>query len=355
MAGESRPGSFRAARLFFGSPRAVPGLRGCRRAGRGGDILLDLADQVLQIVGLPAQLDGACRARLRAPSRYRPVCAGAPGRARSSVFFPAKVRRDHGRAPRVRRQFRSVLLPARPGRPPSVSTSTFMSGSTAPNKMAARTDCSASSGLTSRAGGGRRPSLCRAASTSAITARRLASERRMVSSLPESVFSRRSVAAMRSSTARMFAAVPIRQLAELAAVLADRIELGLELGGDVGVALLLGPNLLQLFLPRTLQGLGRDRDVRDLRVSREAGGKHECACAHEPPRRLEEAGRGHIGKIGPKFIEEPLTFRIARRNSSYGAARSGARSQMRERCAGAAAAMTVRETGSNSAPRRPGS
>ena len=44
---------------------------------------------------------------------------------------------------------------------------------------------------------------------------------------------------------------------ELAAVLADRVDLGLELGGEVGGLLLLGLDLVQLLLPRALGGLRR--------------------------------------------------------------------------------------------------
>ena len=43
-----------------------------------------------------------------------------------------------------------------------------------------------------------------------------------------------------------------QQLVELAAVLADRVELGLELGGELGVLLLLGLDLVEFLLPRAL-------------------------------------------------------------------------------------------------------
>ncbi len=57
IAGESRPGSWSAARLPFRVGRPVgSGARCCRRTGRSRDILLDSGDQVLQIVGLPGQL-----------------------------------------------------------------------------------------------------------------------------------------------------------------------------------------------------------------------------------------------------------------------------------------------------------
>ena len=52
-----------------------------------------------------------------------------------------------------------------------------------------------------------------------------------------------------------------QQRIELAAVLADRVELGLELGGELGRPLLLGLDLFQFLLPRALGGLGRDRDA----------------------------------------------------------------------------------------------
>ena len=200
-----------------------------------------------------------------------------------------------------------------------------MSGSTAPNKMAARTDCSASSGLTSSAGGGRRPNLCRAASTSAMTARRLASERRIVSSLPDSALSRRSARRDAVLDGAEIGRGADQQLAELAAVLADRIELRLEPGGHVGGLFLLGLDLLQLFLPRALGGFRRDRDP--LRQRRQAGDEQDTRAErrhYQPARCLEEAGQGHHADWAPKFIEEPLTLRIAAQ-LSYGAAarRSG--------------------------------
>ena len=49
--------------------------------------------------------------------------------------------------------------------------------------MAERTDCSASSGVTSSAGGGCRPIRCNAASTPAMSARRPSSEARSVAFL----------------------------------------------------------------------------------------------------------------------------------------------------------------------------
>ena len=128
-----------------------------------------------------------------------------------------------------------------------------------------------------------------------MTARRLASERRIVSSLPESALSRRSVAGDAVLDGADIGRGADQQLAQLAAVLADRVELGLELGGDVGVPLLLGLDLLQLFLPGALGSLGRDRDAACARAGEAGGEQHTRAerRSDQPARCLEGAGQGH--------------------------------------------------------------
>ena len=95
----------------------------------------------------------------------------------------------------------------------------------------------------------------------------------MVSSLPDSALSRRSARRDAVLDGAEIGRRADQQLAELAAVLADRIELGLEPGGHVGGAFLLGLDLLQLFLPRALGGFGRDRDP--LRQRRQAGDEQD--------------------------------------------------------------------------------
>ena len=75
--------------------------------------------------------------------------------------------------------------------------------------MAVRSDCSASSGLTSSAGGVRRPARCRAASTSTISERRESSEPRICCSRLSSGRSRASASPIRVSTPRTWAAMSI--------------------------------------------------------------------------------------------------------------------------------------------------
>ena len=161
---------------------------------------------------------------------------------------------------RVRRRFPCAPAPARRDRRPALPTSCRISGSTAPSSMAVRTDCSASSGLTISAGGGRRPMRCSAASTSPITARRPSSDLRMVSSLASSGLSRASVAAIaafdaaqRSRRCRSDRWLSLRRSSPIA-------RSALEPGLDLGVALLLGPDLFQFLLPGALLGLRGHRD-----------------------------------------------------------------------------------------------
>ena len=83
------------------------------------------------------------------------------------------------------------------------------SGTTEPSSIAVRSDCSASSGRTSSAGGVRRPARCRAASTSTISARRESSEARTCCSRLSSGRRRPSVSPMRVSTPRTWVAMSI--------------------------------------------------------------------------------------------------------------------------------------------------
>lgn len=78
------------------------------------------------------------------------------------------------------------------------------SGTTAPSRMALRTDDSASSGLTRMAGGGLSPMRCRAPSTSASTSRRADSEARIFCCWP---FSPSSLAPMSSMSWPSFCSV----------------------------------------------------------------------------------------------------------------------------------------------------
>ena len=75
--------------------------------------------------------------------------------------------------------------------------------------MAVRSDCSASSGRTSKAGGVRRPARCSAASTSTISERRESSEPLICCSRASSGRSRASASPIRVSTLRTWAAMSI--------------------------------------------------------------------------------------------------------------------------------------------------
>ena len=83
------------------------------------------------------------------------------------------------------------------------------SGTTDPSSMAVRSDCSASSGRTSSAGGVRRPARCSAASTSTISERRESSEALTCCSRTSSGRSRASVSPIRVSTLRTWVAMSI--------------------------------------------------------------------------------------------------------------------------------------------------
>ena len=114
------------------------------------------------------------------------------------------------------------------------------SGTTEPSSIAVRSDCNASSGRTSSAGGVRRPARCRAASTSTISVRREASEdaNRLLAPI-ERAQPRFGVAD--AGLGRAHLARDIDQLrVELAAVLADRGYLGLQLRLRVGGGFLCG-------------------------------------------------------------------------------------------------------------------
>ena len=118
-----------------------------------------------------------------------------------------------------------------------------------------RSDCSASSGRTSKAGGVRRPARCSAASTSTT------SERRELSEAADLLLARIERAQPPFGVADAgFDAAHLRGdidqlLVELAAVLADRGDIGLELRLRFGRALLLRRGRLE-FLLALLDGVG---------------------------------------------------------------------------------------------------
>ncbi len=143
--------------------------------------------------------------------------------------------------------------------------------------MAVRSDCSASSGLTSKAGGVRRPARCRAASTSTISARRESSELRICCSRVSSGCRPGFGVADPGFDAAHLGGDVDQLLVQLAAILADRGDFGFEPFLGVGRALLLGAGGLEFLLAlpddvgrgvvrlrrRGLGGGGRRADARE--------------------------------------------------------------------------------------------
>ena len=131
--------------------------------------------------------------------------------------------------------------------------------------MAVRTDCSASSGRTMMAGGGWRPMRCSAASTSAMVARR-----------PRSDWRSDALAVVQRLQPPFGFGDPLfgvaqprgavdQRLVELAAVLADGLDLVLELGLSLGGLLLLGADRFELLVAlaqRVERGLGVEPGLR---------------------------------------------------------------------------------------------
>ena len=178
--------------------------------------------------------------------------------------------------------------------------------------MAVRSDCSASSGLTSNAGGVRRPARCRAASTSAISERRESSERANLALAGIE----RAKPRLGVVDAALDAAHPrgnVDQLRiELAAILADRRDLGLELVLQLRRGLLLRAGGLELLLalldevgvparrPAASAGATWARATgavaarpSDARIDTECGARRP---AHRPRGRADlELGCGHDG------------------------------------------------------------
>ena len=122
--------------------------------------------------------------------------------------------------------------------------------------MAVRSDCSASSGLTSKAGGVRRPARCRAASTSTISERReFERAADLLLAGIERAQPRFGVADPGLDAAHLGGDVDQLRI-ELAAVLADRRDIGLEFLLQFGRALLLRAGGFE-FLLALLDGVGR--------------------------------------------------------------------------------------------------
>ena len=330
----SRPGSFSAceARLGLGS-------LGDRRSGPAPLATMSCSRRPIRSLRLSAWR-ASCSALDRSPSSAFSVSACLRWRSWTSSVIrvlscesAARSRPSPSRSVAI--SLRTLTSSERSAT--SVSTSTFMPGRTAPRSIAVRTETSASSGLTIRAGGGWRPIRWSAASTSAITARRLrkrAADGVLVAAAgPQAAFRRpRPVPRPRAPCGGAD-----QELIELAPVLADRVELGLELRLDLGLLLLLGTELREFLLARAFSGLGRDRDgAGRLRLRRRADlerrlrrrarrRNREQAHAHrgcEQPRREAACERrDHLAKIRTKFIDEPLTFRVRRIGGKRRAAR----------------------------------
>ena len=139
---------------------------------------------VASLASWPARSRSAARARSASPCAAWRAATSAPRRSRSPTSDAnALASPSFSWAMLVRRRTISLKSVA------SASVSLRNSGKTAPSKIDVRIAASMSSGPTSTAGGGLRPMRCNAASTSAMTPRRLSSDRLMASSLPPSASS----------------------------------------------------------------------------------------------------------------------------------------------------------------------
>ena len=98
------------------------------------------------------------------------------------------------------------------------------------------------------AGGGSRPMRCSAASTSAMAARRPASDWRIARSLSSSGLSLASVSAIRAFGRAQAAGGVDQRLVELAAVLADGVDFELEPGLGLRGLLLLGADVFEFLV-----------------------------------------------------------------------------------------------------------
>ena len=265
--------------LECGEVRPAVGLLVVAGAGRGArprgvrvEALFQLGDQILQIVRLPRQRGGALALARRAPSRPRSAVfcrssTSSASRWRSSAS-DAEIARRACRAPsaislrtlhqlgEIGGQRFGLLRASRAARRRAASRC---------GPIAARLP-----GCTITAGGGRRPIRCRAASTSAITARRPSSDLRSVAlAVVERLAARSSVSAIRSSTSRHAAGGVDQLLVELAAVVAERVDLALAVWlRSRSLCLLFGAQRFE-FLIALLQGFtARAPPARGLRRRR---------------------------------------------------------------------------------------
>ncbi len=210
MAGLSRAGSFSAPR--FGLPLRPAGAP-CRLAVAAAFAALLRSCSILAI--RPCRLSTCLdRVMARAPSASMSFSIALCLRCRSSTSAASLTWSSFSLSRSCAIASRSVAMVLRsatssPRSPASFSARPRNSGTTDPSSIAVRSDCSASSGRTSSAGGVRRPARCSAASTSTISARRESREERICCSRLSSGRSRASASPILVSTLRTWAAMSI--------------------------------------------------------------------------------------------------------------------------------------------------
>ncbi len=100
IAGASRPGITERRQTSASRRSEVFATLACAAAAARADVAMSCSRREIEVCSScpPAGPTGrTVRAPLRAPFRFPAAYAGAPARARSFAFFPAKVRRDHDR------------------------------------------------------------------------------------------------------------------------------------------------------------------------------------------------------------------------------------------------------------------
>ncbi len=197
--------SGRLSKAFFSSLA-----RAATRAARAVavQIALEPPDQVLEVVGLASQ---SGRRAGRSPARclldssaccfWRCSISSVSRGLSSASVLRSRSRRSRSSAMSLRsaRKLRQIGRTA-------TSVSCRISGSTAPSRMAERSDCSASSGRHQDDRRRWRPIRCSAASTSPMTPRRSSSDLRNACSRSSSGWSRSLVWVISASMARTRAA-----------------------------------------------------------------------------------------------------------------------------------------------------
>ena len=298
-AGLSRPGSFSAARLCFGSAGFCG--RG-RRPGRGRDLLLDLADQILQVVGLAGQLDGLAALgfeRLFGVGLFTLALLNEHG-------HPCSFLRKCGEITTERLAFGRYFA-ADPHKFGKIGDQRIDLGLHVGQHGAQQNGSAHRLQRIFRADqqGGRRvaaKSLQRRkhfGDHGAAAAERAADRVLVAGQAVQPLFGRRDAVLHGTDVGRGTE----DQLIELAAVLADGIDLGLELGREVGRPLLLSLNLTEFLLARALGGFGRDRDAGHLGEGGQAGDEQqERSAGEQPGGRVESGPKGSSRQHSPRSL-----------------------------------------------------